>query len=205
MVQPINIKHLSREEWLQERQSGIGGSDAGTILGVNKWKSKTQLFFEKTNPELKQEVDNEYIYWGNVLEDIVAKEFENRTGKRVRRDNRMLRHPEHDFMLANMDRVVVGEKALLECKTTSQYNKDLWEGDDIPAQYLCQVQHYMAVTGYKKAYIAVLLGGNTFIWKEIDRDEELINILIEAEKESWENNVQAGEIPDIDGSETTSN
>jgi len=205
MVQPINIKHLSREEWLQERQSGIGGSDAGTILGVNKWKSKTQLFFEKTNPELKQEVDNEYIYWGNVLEDIVAKEFENRTGKRVRRDNRMLRHPEHDFMLANMDRVVVGEKALLECKTTSQYNKDLWEGDDIPAQYLCQVQHYMAVTGYKKAYIAVLLGGNTFIWKEIDRDEELINILIEAEKDFWENNVQAGVIPDIDGSEATSN
>src|SRR5699024_3089462 len=148
---------------------------------------------------------NEYIYWGNVLEDIVAKEFENRTGKRVRRDNRMLRHPEHDFMLANMDRVVVGEKALLECKTTSQYNKDLWEGDDIPAQYLCQVQHYMAVTGYKKAYIAVLLGGNTFIWKEIDRDEELINILIEAEKDFWENNVQAGVIPDIDGSEATSN
>lgn len=204
MVQHINIKQLSREEWLQERQSGLGGSDAGTILGVNKWKSKTQLFFEKTNPELSQEINNEYIYWGNVLEDVVAKEFENRTGKRVRRDNRMLRHPEHEFMFANMDRVVVGEKALLECKTTSQYNKDLWEGDDIPAQYLCQVQHYMAVTGYEKAYIAVLLGGNTFIWKEIERDEELINILIEAEKDFWESNVQAGVIPEIDGSTATS-
>lgn len=204
MVQHINIKQLSREEWLQERQSGLGGSDAGTILGVNKWKSKTQLFFEKTNPELRQEIDNEYIYWGNVLEDVVAKEFENRTGKRVRRDNRMLRHPEHEFMFANMDRVVVGEKALLECKTTSQYNKDLWEGDDIPAQYLCQVQHYMAVTGYEKAYIAVLLGGNTFIWKEIERDEELISILINAEKDFWQNNIQAGAIPEIDGSNATS-
>lgn len=204
MVQHINIKQLSREEWLQERQSGFGGSDAGTILGVNKWKSKTQLFFEKTNPELRQEIDNEYIYWGNVLEDVVAKEFEKRTGKRVRRDNRMLRHPEHEFMFANMDRVVVGEKALLECKTTSQYNKDLWEGDEIPAQYLCQIQHYMAVTGYGKAYIAVLLGGNTFIWKEIERDEELIEILITAEKDFWENNVQAGVIPEIDGSNATS-
>ena len=204
MGQPINIKQLSREEWLQERQSGIGGSDAGTILGVNKWKSKTQLFFEKTNPELKQEVDNEYIYWGNVLEDVVAKEFENRTGKRVRRDNRMLRHPEHNFMLANLDRVVVGEKALLECKTTSQYNKDQWEGDEIPAQYLCQVQHYMAVTGFQKAYVCVLIGGNTFVTKEIDRDEELIEILLEAEKDFWENNVQAGVIPEIDGSDATS-
>lgn len=204
MVQHINIKQLSREEWLQERQSGLGGSDAGTILGVNKWKSKTQLFFEKTNPELRQEIDNEYIYWGNILEDVVAKEFENRTGKRVRRDNRMLRHPEREFMFANMDRVVVGEKALLECKTTSQYNKDLWEGDDIPAQYLCQVQHYMAVTGYEKAYIAVLLGGNTFICKEIERDEELISILINAEKDFWQNNIQAGAIPEIDGSNATS-
>lgn len=204
MVQHINIKQLTRDEWLQERQSGLGGSDAGTILGVNKWKSKTQLFFEKTNPELNQEIDNEYIYWGNVLENIVAKEFENRTGKRVRRDNRMLRHPEHEFMFANMDRVVVGEKALLECKTTSQYNKDLWEGDDIPAQYLCQVQHYMAVTGYEKAYVAVLCGGNNFIMKEIERDEELIEMLIDAEKNFWENNIQAGVIPEIDGSDATS-
>ncbi|KIH69919.1 YqaJ viral recombinase family protein [Salinicoccus roseus] len=204
MVQHINVRDLSHEEWLQHRQTGIGGSDAGTILGVNKWKSKTQLFFEKTNPELRQDIDNEYIYWGNVLEDVVAKEFENRTGKRVRRDNRMLRHPEHDFMLANLDRVVVGEKALLECKTTSQYNKDQWEGDEIPAQYLCQVQHYMAVTGYEKAYIAVLCGGNNYIWKEIERDEELIDIIIEAEKDFWENHVQAGVIPEIDGSDATS-
>ncbi|MCG1009253.1 YqaJ viral recombinase family protein [Salinicoccus sp. ID82-1] len=204
MVQPINIKQLTRQEWLKERQKGLGGSDAGTILGVNKWKSKTQLFFEKVDPEMIQEIDNEYIYWGNTLENIVAEEFARRTGKRVRRDNRMLRHPEHDFMLANLDRVVVGEKALLECKTTSQFNKDQWEGDEIPAQYLCQVQHYMAVTGYEKAYIAVLLGGNTFIWKEIKRDEELIDIIIQAEKDFWENNVQAGVIPEIDGSQATS-
>lgn len=204
MVQPINIKQLTRQEWLKERQKGLGGSDAGTILGVNKWKSKTQLFFEKVDPEMIQEIDNEFIYWGNTLENIVAEEFARRTGKRVRRDNRMLRHPEHDFMLANLDRVVVGEKALLECKTTSQFNKDQWEGDEIPAQYLCQVQHYMAVTGYEKAYIAVLLGGNTFIWKEIKRDEELIDIIIQAEKDFWENNVQAGVIPEIDGSQVTS-
>ncbi|WP_026866603.1 YqaJ viral recombinase family protein [Jeotgalicoccus marinus] len=200
MAELLNVKDLTHEEWLRERNTGIGGSDAGTILGVNKWKSKAQLFLEKTNPELRQDIDNDYIHFGNILEDVVAKEFERRTGKKVRRDNRMLRHPKHDFMLANLDRVVVGEKALLECKTTSQYNKELWEGDDVPAQYLCQVQHYLAVTGYEKAYIAVLIGGNNFVWKEIERDDELINIIIEAEYDFWNNNVLANVIPEIDGS-----
>ena len=204
MAELLNIKDLTREEWLQERMTGIGGSDAGTILGVNKWKSKTQLFFEKTNPEMIQEINNEFIYWGNMMEDVVADEFARRTGKKVRRDNRMLRHPEHKFMMANLDRVVVGEKALLECKTTSQYNTEQWEDDNVPAQYLCQIQHYMAVTGYEKAYIAVLIGGNSFVWKEILRDDELIQILIDAEKDFWENNVQSGVIPEIDGSEATS-
>lgn len=203
MAEVLNTKDMTHEEWLKARQSGIGGSDAGTILGVNKWKSKTQLFFEKVNPELKQQVDNEFIYWGNVLEDVVAKEFEARTGKKVRKNNKMLRHPEHEFMLANLDRVIVGEKALLECKTTSQYNIDQWKDDEIPASYLCQIQHYMAVTGYEKAYIAVLCGGNQFIWKEVSRDDELIEIIINAEKDFWYNNVLAGVIPEIDGSDAT--
>lgn len=203
MAEVLNTKDMTHEEWLKARQAGVGGSDAGTILGVNKWKSKTQLFFEKVNPELKQQVDNEFIYWGNVLEDVVAKEFETRTGKKVRKNNKMLRHPEHEFMLANLDRVIVGEKALLECKTTSQYNIDQWKDDEIPASYLCQIQHYMAVTGYEKAYIAVLCGGNQFIWKEVPRDDELIEIIINAEKDFWYNNVLAGVIPEIDGSDTT--
>lgn len=203
MAEFLSTKDMTHEEWLKARQSGIGGSDAGTILGVNKWKSKTQLFFEKVNPELKQQVDNEFIYWGNVLEDVVAKEFEARTGKKVRKNNKMLRHPEHEFMLANLDRVIVGEKALLECKTTSQYNIDQWKDDEIPASYLCQIQHYMAVTGYEKAYIAVLCGGNQFIWKEVPRDDELIEIIIDAEKDFWYNNVLAGVIPEIDGSDAT--
>lgn len=202
-MEHISTKDMSREEWLEARKTGIGGSDAGTILGVNKWKSKTQLFFEKTNPDLKQQINNEFIYWGNVLEDVVAKEFEVRTGKKVRKNNKMLRHPEHEFMLANLDRVVVGEKAFLECKTTSQFNLDQWKDDEIPASYICQVQHYMAVTGYEKAYIAVLCGGNQFIWKEIPRDDELIEIIINAEKDFWYNNVLAGEIPEIDGSDAT--
>ncbi|WP_084245184.1 YqaJ viral recombinase family protein [Planomicrobium okeanokoites] len=195
----VSTIELSRQDWLAYRQKGLGGSDCGTIMGVNKWKSKFQLYLEKTG-EYVEEVNNEFVYWGNTLENLVAKEFELRSGKKVRRRNSMLVHPEHNFMMANLDRVVVGEKAILECKTTSAYNLGEWEGDEIPAVYLCQLQHYLAVTGYEKAYIAVLCGGNQFIWKEVPRDEELIEIIIKNERKFWEENVLAGVAPEIDGS-----
>lgn len=199
----INTKDMSDKDWLAHRQTGIGGSDVGVILEVNKWKSPIQLYFEKIGEVKEPVLDNEYIYWGNVLEDIVAQEFSKRTGKKVRRVNKMFRHPKYDFMIANIDRSVVGEDALLECKTTSEYNKDKWQDEEIPSSYLAQVQHYLAVTGYKKGYIAVLIGGNRFVWKEIERDEDLINLIIDKEKEFWERYILGEEIPNMDGSNAT--
>ncbi|MFJ7891324.1 YqaJ viral recombinase family protein [Lysinibacillus xylanilyticus] len=198
----ITTADMSRDEWLDARRAGIGGSDVGAIMGFNQYKSAYQVFIEKTG-QYSEEVDNEAVYFGNALEDFVAQEFAKRTGKKVRRLNKMLVHPEHDFMLANVDRVVVGERAVLECKTASEYVKDAWEGDEIPASYLCQVHHYLAVTGFEKAYIAVLVGGNKFIWKEIERDEEFIQILIDREKDFWENHVLKDTAPAIDGSDAT--
>ena len=198
----ITTADMSRDEWLDARRAGIGGSDVGAIMGFNQYKSAYQVFLEKTG-QYHEEVDNDAVYFGNALEDFVAQEFAKRTGKKVRRLNKMLVHPEHDFMLANLDRVVVGERAVLECKTASEYVKEAWEGEEIPASYLCQVHHYLAVTGFEKAYIAVLVGGNKFIWKEIERDEEFIQILIDREKDFWENHVLKDEAPPIDGSDAT--
>lgn len=198
----ITTADMSRDEWLDARRAGIGGSDVGAIMGFNQYKSAYQVFLEKTG-QYHEEVDNEAVYFGNALEDFVAQEFAKRTGKKVRRLNKMLVHPEHDFMLANLDRVVVGERAVLECKTASEYVKEAWEGEEIPASYLCQVHHYLAVTGFEKAYIAVLVGGNKFIWKEIERDEEFIQIIIDREKDFWENHVLKDIAPPIDGSDAT--
>ncbi len=198
-MEAISTKEMERIEWIQLRKSGLGGSDAGTVLGFNRYKTPFQLYLEKTG-QYEEVVDNEAVYFGNELEDFVAREFAKRTGKKVRRMNRFLRHKQHPFMTANLDRVVVGEKAVLECKTASEYMREAWEGDDIPATYLCQVHHYLAVTGFEKAYIAVLIGGNKFVWKEVERDEEFIEILIEREKDFWENHVLADVAPPIDGS-----
>lgn len=195
-----NTLNMDRPQWLQTRNEFIGGSESGIILGLNKYKTSFELWLEKTGQVQLKEIDNEAIHFGNVLEDVVAKEFERRTGKKVRRKNQMLQHDEHTFMMANLDREIVGEKALLECKTASAYLAKEWEDDEIPATYLVQINHYMAVTGYEKAYIACLIGGQKFIWKEVHRDEELINIIIESEKHFWEFHVKGNNPPALDGS-----
>ena len=194
---------FNRKEWLNARKKGIGGSDASVILGFNPWKTPFELYIEKTSGEIR-EADNEAVYWGNVLEDIVAEEFTKRTGKKVRRRNQIFKHKEYDWMIANIDRDVVGEKALLECKTTNAFNYDAWADDNIPPAYICQLQHYMAVLDYEKAYIAVLIGGQKFIWKELQRDDEFIELMIQHEKDFWENHVLAGVPPEIDGSKSAS-
>lgn|SRR5690625_206357 len=191
---------MSRQEWLIERTKGIGGSDAATVLGLNKWKTPFELYLEKTGQSFVDESQAEAAYFGNILEDVVAREFEIRSGKKVRKNNFMLQHPKYDFIRANIDRKVVGEDALLECKTASAYLAKDWEGDEIPSAYLVQVQHYLGVTGYEKAYIAVLIGGQRFIWKEIERDEELIEMIFEAEVNFWNNHVIANNPPALDGS-----
>ena len=195
------VKALSYEEWKEQRRKGIGGSDAAAVVGLDPWKSPVALYLEKIGV-LENEVDSEAVYWGTVLEDLVAKEFENRTGYKVHKVNKILQHPEYPFMIANIDRKITGENALLECKTTNEYNKKEWQDGKIPEKYMVQVQHYLAVTGYEKAYIAVLIGGQKFVWYHVPRDEELISSLIEAEKGFWQC-VEAKIPPAIDGTKSS--
>jgi putative phage-type endonuclease len=198
-------QELSHEDWLQERKKGVGGSDAAAIAGLNKWKSPVSVYMDKTGQSPEEETNSEAAYFGNVLEEVVAREFMQRTGKRVRKRNAILRHPEHPFILANVDRLIIGEKTGLECKTASEYLKGEWKDDEIPSPYLLQCQHYMAVTGYNAWWIAVLIGGNKFIYKKVNRDEELIDHLIGIEKEFWEDHVLKLNPPAFDGSDASTN
>lgn len=190
---------MDKLEWLKERQRGIGGSDVGAILGVNKWKTPFQVYLEKTEEITEASETSEAAYWGTELEDMVAREFAKRTGKKVRRDNKHFVSRNYPFMVANIDRRVVGENSILECKTVNQFGAKEWEEDEIPASYLLQVQHYLYVCEADKGYIAALIGGQRFIWKEVEKDEELISMIIQAEKDFW-NMVQHKTPPALDGS-----
>lgn len=195
----VSTANMDRQEWLEWRRKGIGGSDVAAIAGLSPWKSPVAVWLEKTG-QTEPEEPGEAAYWGTVLEDVVAREFSLRTGLKIRRRNAILQHPEYPWMLANVDRVIVGSGEGLECKTTSAFNAKEWEGEEIPAQYILQVQHYMAVTGAKVWWIAVLIGGQKFLYKKVERDDELIEQLIEIERDFWENHVMKNVPPELDGS-----
>ncbi len=199
-IKLVNTKNLTEEQWREARRKGIGGSDAACILGLNPWKSPVELWLEKTDQIPDKDLsDNEKIYWGNVLEDVVANEFCLRTGKKLRRVNAILQHPEYPFMLANIDRDVCGERAGYEGKTAGIYAKDLWKEDEVSNVAFIQCQHYMAVTGFKQWYLAVLIAGQKFRHYTVERDEEIIKTLIEAEAKFWDHVVN-GTMPEPDGS-----
>lgn len=199
MKKGLNVIEMSREEWLAERRKGIGGSDVAAILGLNPWKSAAGVYLEKTGEVIPEDLTSERIRVGHDLEDYVARRFAEATGKKVRRNNFMLYHDEYDFIFADIDREVVGENAILECKTTNSYAKKDWQSEP-PLHYQMQCQHYMLVTGADRCYIAVLIGNEEFKWFTIERDEETMQALLKLEIEFWNNNVLAGVCPDPDGS-----
>lgn len=191
---------LPYEDWLEYRKLGIGGSDASVVCGVSRYKSPVELWMEKTGQLHPQEA-GEAAYWGTQLEAMVRAEFTKRTGIEVEHKGVLLQSEKHPFMLANLDGTCEHPDygtCIFEAKTASAYKAGEWN-NAIPDEYQLQLQHYMAVTGYKAAYIAVLIGGNTFRWKLVERDEELISMLIELETAFW-NHVQQVTPPAMDGS-----
>ena len=198
----ISTKDMSHEEWLYFRKSGIGGSDAGAICGLNPYCSPMAVYQEKVSRDIS-DYDNESMRQGKDLEEYVARRFMEETGKKVRRANVISQSTEHPFMFANVDRMIVGEDAGLECKTASAYSAGKWKDGHIPESYQIQCHHYMAVTGAKAWYIAVVILGRDFIWHKIERDEELIQNLISIEKDFWENHVIPRNMPEPDGSDSS--
>ncbi len=180
-----------------ERRKSIGGSDAAAAVNLSPWSTPYKLWLEKTGQSDEDDLsNNDFIHFGNVLEDIVATEFvrrkaidrENPETIRVARVNQRIVHPEHSWMTANIDRRIIGRREGLECKTASLYVAKEWghEGDQIPIQYLIQVMHYLAVTGWDAWHVAVLIAGNDFRMFRITRNEEMIEDLIQREHEFWE-------------------
>ena len=198
----VETENLSKEEWLRWRKCGIGGSDVSCLLGINKWKSEIELWLDKTNQTNEPPVENEAMEWGNIMEPIIRNHFAEVTGKTVVELKAMLQHPEYPFMLADVDGVTVDDDnnpAILEIKTASEFKRSDWD-EGVPAYYETQVQHYLCVTGVKKASVAVLIGGNSFKIYEVDADEEIQSMLIAVEKNFW-NKVQNMIRPEMDGSD----
>ncbi len=204
-IRLVSTKNLGREEWLSVRGQGIGSSDAAVAVGLSSYKSPLELWLEKTERQAAADLsDNDAVFWGTTLEHIVASVYAQRTGVKVRRLNAVLQHPEHAFMLANLDRVVqhpTDGSGVLEVKTAGVNSAKFWE-DGVPESYQCQVLHQLAVTGKHWCDVAVLIGGQDFRVYRITRDEAKITDLIQREAAFWKCVVD--DIPPaVDGSESS--
>lgn len=200
MYEKVPIGNLTEEEWLTLRRSGIGGSDVGAVVGLNPYSSPMSVFCSKTCKEDGKKEDSEAIRIGHDLEQYVADRFSEATGLKCRRSNYMYRSKEHPFMIADVDRLIVGKDAGLECKTANAFQAGNWKDEEIPPHYLMQCFHYMAVTGKKEWYIACLIMGRGFVYRKVSWDETMIERLIRMEEYFWNEYVVKGCIPDPDGS-----
>lgn len=191
-----------REKWLAERRTGIGGSDAGAILGVSPWETPVTVWLDKTGRSAPKP-ETEAMRIGTELEDFVARRYEQETGRTVQRFNRML----HDgCLLGNYDRLVVPDGAkvashmgevrtdtLLECKTSSAFGWD----DGVPPQYIAQVMHYMGLSpSLQHTDVACLfLNIKQFKVFRVERDDEVIAAMRDKLTDWWKRYVVADTPP----------
>jgi len=204
----VKTNTLSRDEWLEVRKHGIGSSDAAAAVGLNPYKSQLELWMEKTGrdtdlPKPDPTDTTAPVYWGTLLEPIVAASYTQQTGRRVRKVNAVLQHPDRPWMLANIDREVIGasDVQILECKTAGEFGARHWR-DGVPEYVQLQVQHQLAVTGKQAADVAVLLCGQQLKVHRIERDDELIAKLMLLQERFW-HYVTTDTPPHTDGSDSS--
>lgn len=179
--------------FLTQRKKGIGGSDIAAILGVSKFKTALDVYLSKTTDQPEQK--GEHLYWGHALENPIIDRFIRDTGALVIRQPEMRRHPDYEWAIANADALITNGdtiKAILEIKTSSAFKSREWGADDtdeVPIEYIAQVQWYMWIYDVQEAYLAALIGGNQYRQYHIQRDDELIAMLAEKAQAFWQNHV----------------
>ena len=201
----VDTRTLDRQQWLSVRQGGIGSSDAAAAVGLCPYKSQLELWMEKTGRTPAEDAPpgmDDPRYWGTLLEPYVAVAYSQQTDRKVRKVNAVLQHPSFPYMLANLDREVVGcpDVQILECKTAGEWGSKLWR-DGVPEYVQLQVQHQLAVTNQQAADVAVLLCGQRLEIHRIERDEEVIARLMVLEARFWQY-VTTDTEPPADGSES---
>ena len=183
----MRVKYHDRESWLRERRRGIGGSDIGAILGLSKYRSPLDVYLDKIGEAPEEEI-SDAMYWGTVLEQIVADEYARRTGSKVRRVNAICVSDDAPWRRASIDRVVAGQRKILECKTAGSHMAGDWGpsgSDEVPDVYRAQVAWYQHVLDYDDADLAVLIGGRDYRIYHLPRDRGLEQLIVHAAAKFW--------------------
>ena len=206
VYEKIKIKGMSKEQWMELRRTGIGGSDAAAVANMSPFSNPMKVFEDKMGT-LVEDVESEKMSQGTAFEDYCARKFSTETGYKVRRSHFMYRSKEFPWMIANVDRFLEtgsANKIGLECKCCSVWNKSAWS-QGVPVYYYLQVMHYMIVLGIREFYVAVTFLSDSFRYYHVKWDQEVADWLIEVERDFWINNILMGISPSPDGSDICSN
>lgn len=197
----VETENLPEEEWLSYRRRGIGGSDVASILGISPFRTARDLYYDKLNIVSVNDNEENWVAMsmGHLLEDLVGKIFQHKTGFKIYQIKKMFYHPKYPFMLADIDYFVTlpdGSTALLELKTTNYNARGKWWLDKqeiVPAYYEAQGRHYMSVMDIDRIFYCCLYGNNVneVIIRELKRDLAYEEEMIFLEQEFWQNHVQA--------------
>ena len=182
----------NKQEWLRERKNYLGGTDLAAICGLSPYRTALDVYLDKTSNDIAYET-NAAMRWGNLLEDVVAKEYSEVIGQTTAIEPNTIYHPEYKFLGANIDRWVGNKEYVLECKTAGFTKSKEWGDlgtDQIPESYLVQVAHYASICDVPKVDIAVLIGGQDFRIYTYERNKELEEKLIKIACNFWHNHIE---------------
>lgn len=185
-----------REEWLAERRKGLGGSDASTVAGVNRYSSRYELYLDKTG-RLEERTATARMEAGTRLEPVLRQWFTDQTGITIRRQG-LVRSRQHPTQQVSLDGLT-SDGGIFEGKTTGWYLADEWEDDQVSDHAEIQGQHALAVTGRSHAWVAVLIDGWDFQVRRIERNDGLIDLLTTMELEFWDKYIVHDVEPPITG------
>ncbi|AWK52799.1 hypothetical protein DIC82_18155 [Clostridium beijerinckii] len=184
------MDRLGKLESLFKRKDKIEGIDIGAILGLDKYRSITNVFEEKTKVVENSQRAVEARYWINTLEEVVSREFMIRTRKKIRKNNINSIDKDYEFMASNVNRKIIGENSILDCKLINGIDENDIFSVEFSKKFVMQAQHDMKVKKADKCYIAILINGENFIIREVMRDENLISKIVKVEEEFWNNYIE---------------
>lgn len=197
------IRPATHDEWLKQRELGIGSSEVGTILGINPWETPYQLWRRKLgiDPPVEQ---NDAMRWGHYLEDAIAQAFQDTTGKTVIKASAgdwLAVDKKHDYLRVSPDRTYWidggrshNNKGIVECKST----RLRFDDGDVPQYWFTQLMYQLGVMGYQEGYLAWLQRDTlNFGTMQVNLDVDFYRFMVDRLTEFWEVNLVGRVEPDI--------
>lgn len=184
-IPKLNMTH---EDWLRIRQTMIGGSDVPALLGISKYKTPLQLYMEKIAEQPVELEDSDRLWFGKELEPVIARRWSLERDLPTENVNAILQHDTLPYMGADVDRRIVGtggNPGILEIKTTNPYTYKQWADHGVALDHMAQIQHYLYITGYTWGSFAILVGGQQFHTLDVQRNDQLIDMIASRITRFW--------------------